>query len=329
MNYVKSLIFRSGKIRVGITLGDPAGIGPQILSDAFRQIGKLKGVEFIVIGDRKVLNKFNFPYNKVTFLDLDNVSLKEFSFGKINPHYGRAAVEYIDKAIELIKNKEIDCLVTLPITKTSVSKGGFCWPGHTEYLAEIFGVKGVVMMLMNRYVRVSLVTRHLAIKDVASELTKEKIYNTIILTYEGLKNWFGIRRPKIAVCALNPHASDGGMFGNEEEKLIIPAINEVRNKIKDITIFGPLASDALFFKAKERIYNAIIAMYHDQAMIALKLLDFFHGVNITLGLPFVRTSPLHGSALDMAGKRKASCLPLIEAIQSAIRCTLYKRRGSF
>jgi len=317
------------KIRLGITLGDPSGIGPQILSDALRGIKKPKGLEFIIIGDGLLLKRFKFPQRGFKLIDLHNVELRGFSFGKISPEYGKASIEYLKKAVEMIKNKEIDCLVTLPITKESVIKAGFCWPGHTEYLKEVFEVKDVVMMLINRYIKVSLVTRHLAIKDIPKELTKDKIIQTIILTYRGLKSWFNIKNPKIIVSALNPHASDGGLFGDEEEKIIIPAIEEVKTKIKGVEILGPMPCDALFLKAKEKIFDAVIALYHDQALIPLKLLDFEHGVNITLGLPFVRTSPLHGSALDIAGRRKASCLPLLEAIRIAILCTLNQRKNLF
>jgi 4-hydroxythreonine-4-phosphate dehydrogenase len=309
-------------------LGDPAGIGPQVLCDALKCIKKPKDVEFIIIADKRILEKFKFPKRGFEIIDLHNVDVRKFSFGKIDPDYGKASIEYLKKAVELIKNKDIDCLVTLPITKESVIKAGFCWPGHTEYLKDEFKVKDVVMMLMNRYIKVSLVTRHLAIKEISQRLSKDEIAKTIILTYEGLKSWFNIKNPKLAVSALNPHASEGGIFGNEEKEVIIPAIKEAKDKIKGIKIFGPLPCDALFFKAKEKMFDAVIAMYHDQALIPLKLLDFWHGVNITLGLPFVRISPLHGTALDIAGKEKASCLPLLEAIRIACLCTLNQRRTS-
>jgi 4-hydroxythreonine-4-phosphate dehydrogenase len=322
MNCVKNPISKLNKIKLGITLGDPSGIGPEILSSALKRLNNFKNVEFVVIGDKRVLDKFDFPYQKVSLIDIPNLSIKNFSFGKIKPEYGRAAIEYLEKAVELIKNKRLDCLVTLPITKASVNKAGFSWPGHTEFLADKFKVKDTVMMLMNRLIKVSLVTRHLPLKDVSKNLTQKNIYRTILITYKGLKDWFGIKRPKLAVASLNPHASDKGLFGKEEERVILPAIEKAKEDLKGLIIEGPIAGDTLFLKAKDKIYDAVISMYHDQALIALKLTDFSSGVNITLGLPFVRTSPLHGTALDIAGKNKASCLSLMEAIKVAINCSL-------
>jgi len=323
MSLEKNHILKSKKIRLGITMGDSSGIGPEILSCVLNKIKIFKDVEFVVIADAWVLYKFPIKEKNFKLIDLKNVPRKNFSFGKISPHYARASIEYLEEATRLLKNKELDCLVTLPITKESWDKSGFFWHGHTEYLADSFGVKDVTMMLMNRYIKTALVTKHLALKKVPSAITKEKICQTIISTEQGLRNWFGIKRPKIAVCALNPHASDGGLFGDEEKRIIIPSIRNVRRKIK-ATVEGPFPCDALFLKAKQRVYDGIIAMYHDQALIALKLSDFSHGVNITLGLPFVRTSPLHGSALDIAGKGKASYLPLWEAIRVAVNCTRYQ-----
>lgn len=324
-------------------MGDPSGIGPQILAKALSKPSIANLAEFVVIGDRWVLDKFNPPSprfrrvvrrnfsedgqnSNIKIVDLNNVPHKNFSFGKISKEYGRASIEYINKAIELIKNKEIDCLITLPISKEAINLAGFKWAGHSEYLAYKTKRKDIVMMLANRFIGVSLVTRHIPLEKVASYLDKHKIYKTIIITYQALKKWFGIKEPRIAVCGLNPHASDGGLIGDQERQIIIPAINMAKRTIKHID--GPLPSDTVFLKAKDKIYNSVIAMYHDQALIALKVLDFDSGINITLGLTFVRTSPLHGTAFDIAKTNLAKPNSLIEAIKTAIVCTQNLKRAS-
>jgi 4-hydroxythreonine-4-phosphate dehydrogenase len=313
------------KIRVGITMGDPAGIGPAITAKA---INKLKGLaEFVIIGDAWVFRKVKSSKSKVKscfFLDLNNVSHKDFEFGKIKAEYGRASMEYLDKALELIRKEKINCLVTCPISKESINKAGFKYSGHTEYLAEYANSKNLVMMLINKHLRFSLVTRHIPISCVSAELTSVKLHKTIWVTYGALKKMFLIRNPKIAVCGLNPHASDNGLIGFEENRIIKPVLRMLRNKVKNL--FGPIASDVAIHNAYKRIYDCVIAIYHDQALIPLKLFSNNFGVNITLGLPFVRTSPLHGTAFDIAKDYELSNpASLIEAVKLAIKCTLNLR----
>lgn len=322
MNLNRNHIFQSKRIKAGVTLGDPSGIGPQVLAQALSKPSVSNLAEFIIIGDRWVFDKaqgLRHKAKRFSFIDLNNVSHKHFSFGKLKAEYGKASLEYIDKALELIKTKKIDCLITLPISKQAIKLAGFKWPGHSEYLAYLTGTDDFVMMLANKYIKTSLVTRHLPLDKVSSELSINKIYRTILLTHRALKKWFKIREPRLVVCALNPHASDGGSIGEEEKKIIIPAINMAKRVIKCID--GPLPCDAVFTKASDKVYDSAIAMYHDQALIPLKILDFNSGVNITLGLPFVRTSPLHGTAFDLAKKGSANPNPLIEAIKTAIKCT--------
>lgn len=213
--------------------------------------------------------------------------------------------------------------MTAPISKQATSLSGFGFPGHSEYLAYLVGARDFVMMLANKYIKISLVTRHLSLREVPLQLDKEKIFKTILLTYSGLKRYFAIKEPRIAVCALNPHASDGGLLGREEKEIILPAIAMAKKKVKKIS--GPLPSDTAFMKAKDGSYDSVVAIYHDQALIPLKILDFSSGVNITLGLPFVRTSPLHGTAFDIAAKFKADPSSLEEAIRWAVRCTLNQK----
>jgi 4-hydroxythreonine-4-phosphate dehydrogenase len=310
---------RSCRIKVGITIGDPSGIGPAITSKAMR---KVKGLaDFVVIGDAWVFKRSQ----DCRFIDLDNVGHKDFKFGKIRAEYGRASIEYLDKAMELIKNKEVDCLVTCPISKEAINLAGFHYNGHTEYLAKHSRVNGVVMMLLNKYLRFSLVTRHLPLREVSSRLNQDVLYHNIILTCSSLSKLFLIKRPHIVVCGLNPHASDNGTIGEEENRVIKPVIKKLKRKAMDIE--GPLPADIAVARAYRKEYDCVIAMYHDQALIPLKLSGFDKGVNITLGLPFVRTSPLHGTAFDIAGNyRLPNPNPLIEAIELAVKCTTNLKR---
>lgn len=304
-------------------MGDPSGIGAEIIAGALKRLFGL--ADFIVIGDRWVFEKISRIPQGCKFIGLDNISHGDFSFGKIRPDYGRASLEYLDRTMELLGDKEIDCLVTAPISKESLKKAGFSYSGHTEYLAKHSHTKDFVMMLLNKCLKISLVTRHIALKKVPLQLDREKITKTVLLTHKALRQLFLIRKPRLVICGLNPHASDNGLLGLEENRVIKPAITEARKK--GISIDGPLSADVAIFKAKEGCYDSVIAIYHDQALIPLKLLDKNTGVNITLGLPFVRTSPLHGTAFDIAGKGLADPSSLIEAIKLAVKCTLNLRKA--
>ncbi len=322
MSLENNPILKSSRIRVGITIGDPSGIGPLITSKA---LSKLKGAaDFVVIGDRWVFNRPSsivYRLSSVRFIDLHNVRHKNFNFGKIKAEYGRASIEYLDKALELLNNKEIDCLVTAPISKEAVAKAGFRYAGHTEYFLKKTGSTGVVMMLLNDKLRFSLATRHIPLNKVSGVLTKAGLLSNILVTYNSLRDIFGIKNPRIAVCGLNPHASDNGLIGTEENKIIKPALEGLRLRIK-ADIDGPLPSDVAIARANMGKYDCVVAMYHDQALIPLKLTGYGSGVNMTLGLPFIRTSPLHGTAFDIAKKaRLADPSSLIAAIRLAIKCT--------
>lgn len=314
-------------IRVGITMGDPSGIGPEIIAKA---VGKLKGLaEFVVIGDKWVFNKVTkSPVHQVTsknFIDLDNVKHKGFTFGKVSAEYGRASMQYLDKAMELIRNKEIDCLVTAPISKEAINLAGFHYSGHTEYLAQKTNSKNSVMMLLNEKLKFSLLTQHIPLKDVALNLNQDKIRSVVFITRAALKKLFGIKNPRIVVLGLNPHGSDNGLIGGEENTVIKPAVEKLKTKLRNI--YGPIGADVAIARASKNDYDCIVAMYHDQALIPLKLLADYTGVNITLGLPFIRTSPLHGTAFDIAGKNKASPASLIASIKLALQCTLNQRKA--
>jgi len=303
-------------------MGDPSGVGSEIIIKALSNNLIKEKADFVVIGDRWVFGRSQ----DYEFVDLNNVNRKNFRFGKIKAEYGRAAIEYLDRALELIKNKEIDCLVTSPVSKEAINLAGFSFTGHTEYLARHLACKDFVMMLLNGDLRISLVTRHIPLRSVSLTLNREKLYKTILITHSALKNIFLIKRPRIVVCGLNPHASDNGLMGNEEQTVILPVIKKISGRLS-AEIDGPISADVAISKTKARLYHCAIAMYHDQALIPLKLFSAHNGVNLTLGLPLVRTSPLHGTAFDIAGRNLADPNSLIEAIKLAVKCTLNLKKA--
>jgi len=329
MNLSQGHTLKYPRIRVGITMGDPSGIGPQIIAKALNKLNM--AVRFVIIGDKWVFDNLKrygvslskgtpFGSKDVKFIDLNNVCRRGFSFGRIKPEYGRASIEYLDEALNLIKQKEIDCLVTAPISKEAINLAGFTWTGHTEYLIEKTMAKDIEMMLLNKNIKTVLLTRHIPLKRVSAELRKDRIIRAIMLTYKSLRELFLLPKPRIVVCGLNPHASDNGVIGDEENKIIKPALMALKDKIKHLD--GPLPADIAMLKIKNREYDCAISMYHDQALIPLKLSGGYTGVNMTLGLSFIRTSPLHGTAFDIAKGNKADPASLIAAIKLAVKCTL-------
>jgi 4-hydroxythreonine-4-phosphate dehydrogenase len=315
----------SSKPRILITMGDPAGIGPEVTVKALSDSRISKLAHFLVIGDFFVIDKIRKSLRvkpEISLLDLANVRTTNFAFGIQKPAFGRAAVEYIDKALGILKSAEADALVTAPVNKSSIRSAGFKeFEGHTEYLAEKAGNKAeFAMMFVGKKLKITLVTRHIALKLVAKTITVDAICSAIRLTHEHLKRYFGIEDARIAVAGLNPHASDNGLFGDEEERVIIPAIRKASVGIKNI--YGPLPADAVFYETLKGEFDAVVAMYHDQALAPFKTLHFNDGVNLTLGLPFIRTSPDHGTAFDIAGKLIADPTSMKEAIKLACRINL-------
>lgn len=326
---------RQGKPIVCITMGYPAGIGPEIIIKALAS-PRIEGLaNFLILGDEFVFKKaanlirkrlsyqvikpqtkINFSKKRILFLDLENVPHSGFHFGRVSESYGRASIEYIKEAVSLIRQKKADLLVTAPIHKHAAELSGFKYPGHTEYLARLFGTKDYAMMLIGGGLKVILVTTHLPIKEVSHRLKREEIVNLLGLTDRSLKRYFGIVRPRIAVCGLNPHAGEGGTLGDEEKRIIAPAIEKARKK--RIDVYGPIAADVVFYQMYKGDYHAAICMYHDQGLVALKMLARDESVNITLGLPFIRTSPGHGTALDIAAEGIASPESMAEAIKTAV-----------
>lgn len=318
--------FKPERTRAVITIGDPFGIGPEITLKALAQSKLHRGASFLIIGDGSALyaasKKLNIDLKLGVndhLYDLRYIEDAKIRFGRPSEVSGRASLAYIDYGLRLIKAKEADCLITAPVSKEAIAKTGIKFSGHTEYIAETFKTDKFAMMLVGGPLRVILVTRHISIREVPRAIIKSEILKCIGLSHKALKEYFGIKRPKIGVTGLNPHGGEGGRIGNEEERVIKPAVKEARRYFKDI--IGPSSSEALFYEAFHGRLDCIIAMYHDQGLTPLKMVARDNSVNITLGLPFVRTSPGHGTAFDIAGKGIADARPMIEAIEMAITLT--------
>jgi len=315
----------SGK-KVAITLGDPSGISPEVL---VKSLDKLPKATYIIYGSKPVLDFYLKKLNSSRRINLIqspsqakkegfyfiNVADKFFQPAKPSKETGKASATYLYKAVEDIKKGEVQALITLPISKEYIMQSGFSFAGHTEYLADAFGVKNYCMVLMCDKLKVALITTHIPLKEVASSITTQKIVETVSLVDKELKEKFNIKTPKIAVLGLNPHAGDGGNIGDEEIKVITPAVNQLKQK--GINASSPLSADTAFNRYKE--FDLFVAMYHDQGLIPLKLMCFKKAVNITFGLPFVRTSPDHGTGFDIAGKMTADPSSFIEAVKLAVK----------
>ena len=312
---------RSNKKSIIITLGDPRGIGPEITLNALTKFSRNRKISFTIIGDYGVFqNAASVLKRAISPSSFDFIDLKNAPFKKIHSSYGdkicgRASMEYISCAVSLLRNTKNSALVTSPISKAAANKAGYKFGGHTEFLSRLTDAKNVTMMLVGGNLRVSLVTRHLPLRDVAKCLTREKVIKTVENTHAALKNFFKIPFPKIGVASLNPHGGEKGLLGSEEKIKILPAVNYLRKRFTGI--IGPLPADTLFYKAYKGGLDAVCCMYHDQGLIPLKMVAFDKGVNLTLGLPFIRTSPDHGTAFDIAGKGKANPSSMIEAIKLA------------
>jgi len=292
----------TGCIRIGITCGDVNGIGPEIALKAVASNHWNERVEFILIGPTAE-SPWIIPFNG-TLLP-----------GEITTEASVTAVAAIERAVRGCLDGELDAMVTAPICKEGLKLAGINYPGHTEMIAELTGTKRYGMMLMGKGLRVTLATRHLPLREVASALTKETILEAIELTNEALKK-FGIENGRIGVCGLNPHAGDGGALGDEEKTIIAPAIEAAR--VQRINAIGPVPADVIFFQCLEQKYDAVVAMYHDQGLGPLKMHAFDCGVNLTLGLPIIRTSPDHGTAFNIAGQGIADPSSMIAAIETAV-----------
>ena len=331
---------------LGISMGDPAGIGPEIAAKALANENVYEIAKPIIVGDAEVIaraadvakvnlkvravsqvNESLFQYGSMDVLDLRNVDIGTLVYGKVSPMAGKAAFEAIVKVITLAMDKEIDAAVTGPINKESLNQAGYLYSGHTEIFAEYTKTKEYTMLLVEGDMKVVHVSTHVSLKRACELVRKKRILEVIQLANDACKR-LGIEKPAIGVAGLNPHSGEGGLFGDEEEKEIIPAIEHARSL--GIDAEGPVPADTLFSKVKGGQYHIAVAMYHDQGHIPVKVTGFIYnnqtqkwesvkGVNITLGLPIIRTSVDHGTAFDQAGKGTASEESLIHAIEYAVK----------
>ncbi len=324
--------------RIAVTMGDPAGIGPEVVLKAVAEEEIQRVCTPIIIGDAQLLahtarkldlqsgyeivragEPFPDQLSEPTIFHLDNIN------GVIEPGVesaaaGKAAGDYIEAAVELCAAGSVDAIATAPINKRSLFLGGYSFPGHTEFLAQLTGTEEYAMAFVAANLRIVLISTHVSLAEAIRLVERNRISRTINLTNRELKRW-GIERPRLAVAALNPHGAEGGLFGMEETSEIAPAIAGCR-EVDEINVEGPYSADTVFLRASRGEFDAVIACYHDQAMIPVKCLSFGEAVNVTLGLPFIRTSVDHGTAFDIAGKGIAEHSSMIAAIKLAAELSM-------
>ncbi len=314
-------------------MGDPGGIGPEIVAKAFHAGGIGDFCVPIVIGTASVMKEvaklLDLPGGLKIIKSLHEAEKSRDTLNIIDMGHllhlikcrptaenGSACASYIKKAVELALRKEVDAIVTAPISKEALRMAGLPWPGHTEMLAEITGTTDYAMMLVGGPLRVILVTIHTPLRHVPDMITKDKVLSTIRLAMTASRQ-MDLTNPRIAVAGLNPHAGEAGLFGEEEKSGILPAVEEARKE--GIPVSGPYPPDTVFHKAYKGEFDIVVCMYHDQGLIPLKMIAFDTGVNVTVGLPIVRTSPDHGTAYDISWQGKADPSSMIEAIKLAAK----------
>jgi len=338
---------------LGITMGDPGGVGPEVCAKALADHEMYTYCRPLIIGDGaimrdavsfsglelnvdscKAVGDAKFSHGTIDVLDLHNLPISDLHYKTVTPSQGRASFEYVDMAIKLAMAGEIDGTVTGPINKEAVNAAGYHYAGHTEIYGEKTGTTDYAMMLVDGAFRVTHVSTHVSLRQACDRAKKPRILRVIQLTDQTLKE-LGIPAPRIAVSGLNPHCSEGGLFGHEEEQEIIPAIEAARAEKIDAT--GPLPADTVFCKMKGGMFDAVVVMYHDQGHIPTKLVGFQYdektdswgqmaGVNVTIGLPIIRTSVDHGTAFDRAGEGRANQQSMLDAIKMAAQLAKSKAR---
>ncbi|MBM4120336.1 MAG: 4-hydroxythreonine-4-phosphate dehydrogenase PdxA [Nitrospira sp.] len=328
---------------LALTMGDPAGIGPEVIAKACAMPAVRRLCRPVVVGSLPVMEhtvrSLRLPLKVVRVtghgesierlrtlpvFDPLEKALGQFQMSAVSKQTGAASALFVEKAVRLTMLGCFDGIVTAPINKKAINLAGYDYPGHTELLADLTKAKESGMMILGGPLRIIFVTTHVAHRELAATLSTEKIAKAIRLMHKVLRESFGIARPRIGVAALNPHAGEQGLFGNEEARVIAPACRQAR--ARGIRASDPLPADTLFGKAVRGSYDGVVAMYHDQGLIPLKLLAFGTCVNMTVGLPIIRTSVDHGTAFDIAGKGKADPGSMVEAITLAARLAARKRR---
>jgi 4-hydroxythreonine-4-phosphate dehydrogenase len=330
------------RVKVGITHGDLNGIGYEVIIKTFQDPRILETITPIIYGSskvasyhRKALNLTEYNLNlvknaasavskRVNIINLTQDEVK-IDLGKSTEIAGQLAFMALESAVHDLQNRSIDVLVTAPINKKNMQSANFNFPGHSEYLAEKAGSKDHLMLMVSDKLRIGVITGHIPLKDVPSAITTDLILKKIDLMHRSLVRDFGIRKPIIALLGLNPHAGDLGVIGLEEEQIIAPAVEKALNK--NMIVYGPYSADGFFGSSNFSKFDGILAMYHDQGLIPFKTLSFDRGVNFTAGLPFIRTSPAHGTAYDLAGKNLASPDSFMEALYLAV--DIHQNRKEF
>lgn len=318
---------------IGITCGDINGVGPELIIKTFSDNRLLELCTPVIFASNKIINFYkkgipDYNMNYMSIKDGARINHKQVNIyncweeevnitpGLLNETGGQYAIKSLTIAAQALKEEKLQGLVTAPIHKKNTQSADFNFTGHTPYLKSLFGANDVLMLMVADNMRIALVTEHLPVKEVAQNITKEKIISKLQLLNQSLKRDFGIIKPKIAVLGLNPHAGDEGLIGKEEEEIIKPAIKDAKQK--DIFCFGPYSSDAFFARGGHERVDAVLALYHDQGLIPFKSLSFGEGINYTAGIAGIRTSPDHGTAFDIAGKGKADESSFRQAIYTCI-----------
>lgn len=320
---------------IAVPIGDPAGIGPEIVVKALQNKEVFSAARCIVIGDRKiiedairftnsdlkvntVLNAKEADYREgiINLIDLDNVDMKEYKIGRISGMCGRAAYEYIERSIALANRKEVAAVSTTPINKEAFKAGNVSYIGHTEIFGALTGTKDPLTMFEVRGMRIFFLSRHVSLRNACDLVTKDRIKDYVKRCKEVLTQ-LGVTQGTMAIAGLNPHCGEHGLFGDEEVNHVIPAVEELQAEGLDVT--GPIGADSVFHLALTGRFNSVLSLYHDQGHIAAKTLDFERTISITGGMPILRTSVDHGTAMDIAGRGIASEVSMIEAILLAVK----------
>jgi 4-hydroxythreonine-4-phosphate dehydrogenase len=305
--------------RVAVTLGDPRGIGPEVAAKALEET--TSDAEFVVIGPAELVDAID-GHEKIAVggKSPPRLPASRFTLPFSLEEAGHIVADSVKTAVALALRGDVDAIVTAPAEKRALHAAGYAVPGHTEWLAQLAGGVDVAMMLVTGRLRVVLLTTHIPFRDVVAQLTAERIRVVAAVTRGALAQWWEIGKPHIALCALNPHAGEAGLFGDEEERLLAPLARELE-------LAGPIPADTVFVRALRGEFDAVLTPYHDLGMAAVKVAGFGTGVNVTLGLPFIRTAPDHGTAFDIAGKGIADPGSMGEAIRLAVALATHVRGG--
>ena len=320
---------------IAVTMGDPAGIGPEIVAKSIADKATFDVARCIVIGDKKVMEKAieivgadlkvnvvdspadgDYSYGVLNMIDLDNINMSMFEYGKINAMCGQAAFDYIKKSIDITMDKQADAVATTPINKESLHAAEVDFIGHTEIFGALTGTADPLTMFETNGLRVFFLTRHKSLRDMLDDIKKDRIIDYVERCTDALRR-LGVKEGTMAVAGLNPHSGEHGLFGWEEVKEIAPAVEELKER--GFNVAGPVPADSVFHQAAQGRFNSVLSLYHDQGHIATKTLDFDRTISITNGMPILRTSVDHGTAFDIAGKGIAGAVSMEEAIRLAAK----------